>query len=212
MIRQDNRLSPYSVKSLLKWNGFKKELDGVYVHEGKNLRVMFGCNNFTIRSITGGRYIELWDGGNDRDGNPVHHPMHYMMYQRVLGWLCCNFDDVLVPNFNKTQNDRMFAERNKKWLRKQEYNSRVVLKQMKQFLKRHGYEPVFSNIQWAINVFNATICGSLRPVTFSKEVIGCQDMFFAEVEGINKKYQLPVREIKKPEGGPSGTVANKPEF
>ena len=205
MIRQDNRLSPYSVKSLLKWNGFKKELDGVYVHEDKNLRVVFGCNNFTIRSITGGRYQELWDGGNDRDGNPVHHPMHYEMYQRVLGWLCCEFDDVLVPNFNKTQNERMFAERRAKWLRKQTYNSTVVKKQMDRFCAKHGYRVDYSNVQWIYDVFSRVICSSLRPVTFEKQMIG-EEQLFAHVEGIDRLFKLPVVKVEKLEGEHSGTV------
>lgn len=209
MIRQDNRLSPYSVKSLLKWNGFKKELDGVYVHEDKNLRVTFGCNNFTIRSITGGRYQELWDGGNDRDGNPVHHPMHYEMYQRVLGWLCCEFDDVLVPNFKKTANDRLRAERYNKWMRKQQYNCQIVMKKMKRFLKEQGYEPNFTNVGWVINVFNGTICGSLKDVSFT---VRCYEdgskQFFASLDGDDRLYQLPVKKIEVTEstGEPSDTI------
>lgn len=196
MIREDNRLSPWSVKSLLRWNGFEKQSRGEYLHREKGITVTFDCNHATV--YRGIRKQQLWDGGKDSSGDPVNHPMHYEMYERILGWLCCDFENVLVPNFKKTVNDRLRAERYQKWMRKQQYNCQIVMKKMKRFLNEQGYEPNFTNVGWVINVFNGVICGSLKDVSFTmRSYEDGSKQFFASLEGDEKLYQLPVKKIEK---------------
>ena len=204
MIREDNRLSPWSVKSLLRWNGFEKEKRGVFVNREKCIRVSFDGNHATVEYLSGCKYHgkrELWDGGCiGAPSRPANHPTHFVMYQRVLGWLlCCSlFENVFVPNFKKTVNDRLRAERYQKWMRKQQYNCQIVMKKMKRFLNEQGYEPNFTNVGWVINVFNGVICGSLKDVSFSvRSYEDGSKQFFASLEGDEKLYQLPVKKIEK---------------
>lgn len=160
------------MKSLLFWNGFVKKSRGVWENAAVHVRVCFDGNHCFIEPIgplaVFATSKELWDGGRDKAGRPAVHPLHSVMYERLLGWMvCCGFFDVvLVPNFHKTANDKLMAERRDKWLRKQKYNCMAVQKKMERFAAQKGLKPDYRNAQWTLTVFSQQICGSLEPVVF----------------------------------------------
>lgn len=124
----NNKIKPYSIKSLLYWNDFKMIRKNVYRRDFDN-----GIYFVEVDISEWWRYIEV--SYTLKDDNCFLHNKstvtikptnayydHNSVYEGLLGWMYCNVKNCNIPNFNKSERDvfcrHHFNEKKiKRWIR-----------------------------------------------------------------------------------------------